>query len=129
MHTPTYYYFQRATSISNQNHKHIDLGFYPKTITRMYDLSNRGFEEELEFHAISELMYGMVLLMIRSGRSNRDIRNHVDWFNEKFQNWKENQYILRLVWGKRLFVFVAGKKMCGLLRAMIWAWDMRNKLR
>ncbi len=128
VHVPTYYYFQRAASLSNQNHKHVDLDFYPKTVSRMYELSNKGFENELEFHAISELMYGMVMLMVRSSRSNQDIKRHVDWFYEKYPNWKENPYISRLVKGKRMFVFAAGKKRCGLLRAMVWAWDIRIKM-
>lgn len=128
VHVPTYYYFQRATSLSNQNHKHVDLGFYPKTVSRMFELSKKGFEEELEFHAISEMMYGMITIMIRSGRSNKEIKKHVGWFDKKFPHWRTNKYIPTLEKGKEIFVFTAGKKRCLLLRIMVWAWSMKMKM-
>lgn len=128
VHVPTYYYFQRSTSLSNQNQKNIDLGFFPMALGRMLELSGGGFEEELEFHAISEMLYGMITIMIRSGRSNKEIREHVDWFNKKFPHWRTNKYIPALVSGKRIFVYVAGKKGCLLLRGMVWAWNMRIKM-
>ncbi len=104
-----YYYFQRKTSISNSN-KNIDLSFYPKTLQRMFDLSDRGYEEELEFRAVHEMLYGMIYLMISSGKSREDFIKHVEWFTNKFPNWKNNKYIKNLPLAKKLFVNLAGGK-------------------
>lgn len=128
VNVPTYYYFQRSTSLSNQNKKNVDLSFYPKALERMFELSEKGFEEELEFHAISEMMYGMITIMIRSGRSNGEIKSHVNKFDKQFPTWHKNKYIPTLVKGKRIFIYTAGKKRCFLLRAMVWAWSMRIKI-
>ncbi|MEY8376387.1 glycosyltransferase family 2 protein [Lachnospiraceae bacterium 56-18] len=124
---PTYYYFQRNTSLSNQNHKEVDISFYPKTIERMMELSCDGFEKELEFRAISELMYGMVMIMIRSEREKEEIRRHIEWFSHKFPNWKFNPYLHFLPKGKRLFIYCAEKKYFILLKILIWGWDKMRR--
>jgi glycosyltransferase involved in cell wall biosynthesis len=74
---PLYYYFQRSTSLSNQNYKGVDVTFFPKTIKRMLNLSSVGFERELEYRAINELMYGMVMVMLRSGKSRKELKEHI----------------------------------------------------
>lgn len=125
---PMYYYFQRTTSLSNEN-KNIDISFYPKTVERMIKLSKPGFETELEFRAISELMYGMVMLMVRSGRTRQEVRQHVDWFNKEFSNWRRNPYLSHLAKGKRLFIYCANHRWYGLLKLMIWAWDKKQSFK
>lgn len=125
---PMYYYFQRNTSLSNQNYKRVDISFYPKTIERMIELSCDGFEKELEFRAISELMYGMIMIMIRSGREKKEISRQIDWFNQKFPNWKLNPYLSFLPKGKRLFVYSAGKQNIIFLKMLIWGWDIIRRV-
>ena len=74
------------------------------------------------------MMYGMITIMIRSGRSNKEIKKHVGWFDKKFPHWRTNKYIPTLEKGKEIFVFTAGKKRCLLLRIMVWAWSMKMKM-
>ena len=123
-----YYYFQRSTSISNSNQKGVDLSFYPKTIGRMIELSAPGYETELQYRAVSELMYGMVMIMLRSGRKQKDLSAHVDWFNQTYPNWQENKYLSRMAGAKRLFVRLAAKKQYLALKLLILAWDVKQKL-
>lgn len=124
-HQPSYFYFQRSNSLSNVNNN-IDFGFYPKTIQRMFDLSASGFEKELEFRAISELMYGMIMIMIRSGCSKAEINKQVDWFDEKYPEWRSNPYLGRLPKAKQVFINCAGRKQYTALKAMIWLWDRKQ---
>lgn len=125
---PMYYYFQRGTSLSNQNSKNVDVSFYPKTIERMHSLAKSGFETELQFRAISELMYGMVSVMLRSGRKKSDLAAHVDSFNKTYAGWQNNPYLCDLAFGKRVFVGFAAKKQYLVLKALIFAWDLKQKI-
>lgn len=124
LHKPLYYYFQRKGSLSNTNHHFVDVSFYLKTIHRMIDLSSAGYEQELEFRAIAELMYGMVMIMIRSGRSKGEVYRHIDWFESKFPSWKENPYFSTLPKGKQIFIDCASRKMYIMLKVLIWCWDL-----
>ena len=117
---PIYYYYQRSTSISNTN-KNIDLAFYLKTLKRMFDLSSDGYEEELEFRAIHEMLYGMVYLMIDSDKPKKDFISHVEWFNKRFPNWRKNKYISELLPAKKVFIELAGRKMYFLVRFLVKA--------
>lgn len=125
---PMYYYFQRGSSLSNQNFKNVDISFYPKTIERMYSLAKKGFETELQFRAISELMYGMVMIMLRSGRKRAELVAHIDDFNKAHKNWKDNPYISNLPFLKRVFIKCAAKKQYLVLKALIFAWDIKQKI-
>lgn len=127
LHRPLYYYFQRRGSISNTNYRNIDLSFYPKTIHRMYEKSSAGFEKELEYRAVSELVYGMTTLMVYSGRSNADISKHLDWFDSEHPGWTENPYLSVLPAGKRLFIRLASQRKLSILRTLIKVWNVMQK--
>lgn len=123
-----YYYVQRKTSLSNQNQKGVDVSFYPKTIRRMLTESKAGFEKELEFRAVTELLYGMVMVMIRSGKTKKEILDQIDAVETAHPNWKENPYFLNLPKGKRIFILTAQRRKIGLLKLLIWAWDKKQSL-
>lgn len=120
---PIYYYYQRSNSLSNTN-KNLDLSFYPKTLQRMFELSDKGYEEELEFRAIHEMLYGMVYLMMCSDKSKRDFISHIQWFNGKFPTWKNNKYLSDLPLAKRMFIKLAGNKNYLICKILVKA---RNK--
>lgn len=124
----TYYYFQRSTSLSNTNFKNVDVSFYPKTVERMIQLSVPGFETELEYRAIHDLMYGMIMIMIRSGRTKTEIAKQVDSFHKMFPTWRKNPYLHQLPLGKRIFIRSAEKKSFWLLKSLIFSWDLKQKL-
>ena len=128
IHSPAYYYLQRNNSLSNQNQRNVDLNFYPKAIQRMYELSEDGFEKELELHAISELLYGMVMIMLRAGRSKKEFCEHVHWFLKKYPCWKGNPYLRILPKAKRIFIYFASKKQYQILKILIWGWDLKKLL-
>lgn len=123
LNKPLYYYYQRKTSLSNMNNKNVDISFYPKTINRMFELSKQGFELELEYRSICDLMYGMIMIMLRSKKTNKEILEIINSFNKKHPNWKKNPYLKKLVKGKRIFVLCASYKWLGVLKLLIWCWD------
>ena len=125
---PMYYYFQRSDSNSNKNYKNVDVTFYPKSTENVEENSKPGFEQELEFRAVSDLMYGMIMIMVRAGNSKEDIIQQVEWFNNKYPKWRENPYISRLPKGKQIFIDCAGKKKYAILRVLIWLWDIKQRI-
>jgi glycosyltransferase involved in cell wall biosynthesis len=124
-----YFYQQRSTSLSNQNQKNVDLSFYPKAIRWMFEKSAPGFEEELQFRAVSELVYGMTMLMLRSGRSKREIREHLDTFDHDHPSWRENRYLSMLPKGKQIFIKFASNRQLLMLRLFIAMWDLKLKIK
>jgi len=66
--------------------------------------------------------------MLRSGRTAKDLREHIDWFNGRFPHWRENAYIRRLPKCKQIFISFAAKKRYWISRALIFAWDTKQRL-
>lgn len=124
---PLYYYFQRPNSNSNQNHKQVDVSFFPRSVQNVENNSASGFETELEFRAIHDLMYGMIMIMVRSGRSSKEIAEQIEWFNKKYSNWRRNPYFTRLPKGKQVFIDCARKKWITALRMLNFAWNAKQK--
>lgn len=129
LNRPLYYYYQRKTSLSNMNYRNVDVSFYPKTISRMLELSNKDFELELEYRSVCDLMYGMVMIMLRSKKSNEEILEVINSFNKKYPYWKKNPYLRKLARGKRVFVLCASYKWLGILKLLIWCWDKKQRFR
>ena len=105
----------------------IDVSFYDIIFRYIYQKSLPGFETELEYRAICELMYGKIMIMMRSGRKKHEIVEEVDKFHRQYPQWKKNPYLKYLAKGKRVFVAVASRKSYFMLKLLIWAWDQRMK--
>ena len=89
----------------------MDLSFYDTAFQNVVDFVSPGFEKEIEFRAISELMYGKIMLMIRAAKKRKEIVRQVEAFNSKYPEWKKNPYISYLPRGKRIFIEISNK-MC-----------------
>ncbi len=123
---PMYYYLQRAASLSNQNNKDMDLSFYPKCLKEMNEGSAAGFETELEFRTVSELVYGMTMLMLRAGKGRKEITLHLDSVDRSYPSWANNPYLQMLPRAKRIFMQAAQKRRFVMLRLFILAWDLKR---
>lgn len=126
LHKPMYYYFQRKNSNSNKNHQNIDITFYPKSIENVIKNSEKGYEIELEYRSICDLMYGMIMIMLRSKKSNDEILEVISSFNKKYPHWKKNIYLKKLAKGKRIFILCASYKWLKVLMLLIWCWDKKE---
>lgn len=123
---PMYYYLQRTISLSNQNDKNIDLSFYPKCLKLMNESSAKGFELELEFRTVSELVYGMTMLQLRAGRKRKELVQHLDSVDNMYPNWPSNPYLRELPRAKRVFMQTAKKRQFVLLKLFIAVWDLKR---
>lgn len=122
-----YFYFQRSTSLSLSN-SNLDLTFYPKTVDRMLELSNNGYECELEFRCIHELLYGMVYLMVKSKKSRSEFVKHIDSFKRTHKEWRKNKYISSLPKAKQLFIALSGRKQYVLLKILVFVKNRISKV-
>lgn len=123
---PIYYYRQRNGSLSNSNSKGIDVSFFDIAVNNMITRSEPGFECELEYRAICELMYGKIMIMIRAGYMKHDIIKEITNFTQNYPNWAKNSYLKCLPIAKRLFLYVTNKKLVFILRILIKGWDLFN---
>lgn len=125
---PLYYYRQRNNSLSNQKeNERIDLSFYDKTFQNMIKNANNGYKEEIEYHAIMEMIYGKTMLMIKHNYSAKEIRAHLQQFDIEFENWRKNKYISKTNKLKKLFIKLAGFKLIFLLKEMVIINETRKK--
>ena len=99
---PLYYYRQRPTSLSNQ--KNLDeremieaFGILEKNIGNKY-------RKELDEKAVTDLLYGVVLMMCKAGKSSKEIRDYIINFENKHRNWHKAKIIKYLGLPKRLFL-------------------------
>lgn len=113
-----YYYYQRENSISNKN-TNIDLSFYPEAVALIKNNSDTGFEQELEYRFIQELMYGMNMLMIKDHRSTKEIKDNIREFTAQYPNWQKNPYLIHCNRFKKLFIQAAGSYHIALMRLMV----------
>lgn len=126
---PLYYYYQRADSNSNPVSKNekIDLSFFEQGIELIIKDSAPGYDLELEYHVILELIYGKTMLMIRHKYSNKEVKDHLKEIDKRYPNWRKNKYINRMVRLKKLFIKIASYKIIGLLRLMVIMNERRKK--
>ncbi|MCR0206942.1 glycosyltransferase [[Clostridium] innocuum] len=116
---PLYYYYQRSSSISNNNGKNVDLTFYKKAFNLVLQNSQDGFEDELEYRAIQEIMYGLNMVMIKSKKSNSEILANINDFQKQYPKWKENIYLKYCNKAKYIFIRLASKKQLFMLKLLM----------
>ena len=123
-----YYYYQRKNSLSNNRKpEKIDLSFYSKAFENVIKNSKGLYPEEIEYHGILEMIYGKTMLMIRHKYSNKEIKEHLKEFDNKFPNWRKNKYVKNMCFLKKFFVKIASKRWIVLLRVMVSINERRNK--
>ncbi len=102
---PLYYYRQRPTSLSNQ--KTLD----EKDMIEAFSILEKNlgvqYRQELDEKAVTDLLYGVVLMMCKAGKSSKEIHNYINNFDKKHKNWYKSKIIKYLGLPKRLFLICA----------------------
>lgn len=125
---PLYFYYQRKGSISNIN-KIDDFSFYDKIIKVTNERVNKGFEKEIEYRYILELVYSKTLLMIKSKYKNSEIKSHLTAFDKEYNGWIYNPYLKKCNRMKLFFIKNACKKNINILKVLVFAWDRRRLIK
>jgi len=124
-----YYYRQRDNSLSSSNNNITDFSFYDRSYEAFFEKIDNSFQNEIEYRAAMDYIYGKTMLMLRSKYKSKKIEQHIDSFNEKYPNWQNNSYMQKSNSAKKTFIKTAAKKRILMLKILIFAWDMKRKLR
>lgn len=80
-----YYYLQRASSLSND--KTLDETDMIKAFSVIEKFLGDKYPDEIMDKSVSDLLYGVVLIMCKAGRKNSDIRKYIRGYERKYPNW------------------------------------------
>lgn len=62
------------------------------------------YPEELKEKSVADLLYGVLLMMCKSGESNHEIRNYIEKDESKYPEWHRCHSVKKLGKAKRLFL-------------------------
>lgn len=100
-----YNYYQRSNSASNS--KTIDTEFFRVTFERFIEkIDKEKYKNEVEFRAINHLLYGELLVMLKAGASNKEMRNKINLFNKEYKGFLRNKYLKNYNRGKLIFIIL-----------------------
>lgn len=111
---PLYNYFRRSSSLSN-NRSLGETDMVNAFAIIEKELSGR-FPKEIEQKSVSDILYGALLMMCKSGRANKEIRDYINNYEKKYPGWSKSEIISYLGKGKSVFLkfakvrFIAGMK-------------------
>ena len=111
---PLYYYRQRPTSLSNNSKMdHADM---VKAFAILEEKYLKDYPQEMKNKSVTDLLYGGLLMMCKSGSHGRDIVKYLNEYEKKYPEWWDCEIINYLGWAKILFLkcarwrFVTGLK-------------------
>lgn len=111
---PMYYYYQRSSSLSN-NQK-LDESDMIRAFLMLEDTLGNKYPKELKEKSVTDLLYGVVLMMCKANKSNEDILNYINCYKEKYSKWEKCEIISSLGIAKRVFLIAIKNKWIGVLR-------------
>ena len=122
MNEALYHYYQRKASASNSNKgKGIEeFDFFDITFERFIEyIDQKKYQQEIEFKAIEQLLYGKLLVMLKARISKKELVDEIGKFKRKYPNFLKNPYLKRYSKAKVIFIKLFNYKMIFL--AMIYA--------
>lgn len=119
-----YYYLQREGSITHNNYKDIDLSFYDYIESELLKYSSNGYNQEIQYRIIFELVYGKIFIMIKSKRKNSEIKNYLIDFANKYPSWIKNTYLKKGSKLRYIFFILSYYKHINCLRVLIMVKEM-----
>lgn len=100
---PLYYYQFRKESSSNGSVGEISKSFL-KVFNILEEILEEGFEEELEYLGIRDILYAATLNGFKASLNNREIKKIILPFVGKYPNWPQNKYAKNFEWKKKIYL-------------------------
>lgn len=113
---PMYYYLQRSSSLSNN--KKLDESDMINAFTILEEKLGDKYPEELKEKSISDLLYGVLLMMCKSGKSRHEIKNFIIKYEKKYPNWFNKDKIKKMGKAKYVFLIFANIKEIWILKIL-----------
>ena len=105
MKEPMYYYFQRPSSLSNN--QSLDETDMIKAFGILEKSLGGKYPEEMKEKSVSDLLYGVLLMMCKSGKEDREINLYIDNYEEKYPEWWNCESMQFLGKAKQAFLLAA----------------------
>lgn len=116
---PLYNYFSRENSTSNQ----ISPEVY-KSLLKAFTIIKKElvvqYSEEVEFIGIEVVLYGVILTALKANINKKIILDIIDNFTLEFPEWKKNQYFRDYSKIKKIFIWLAVKKLLFVNNAYVY---------
>lgn len=104
-----YNYFQREGSASNSYN--VDVSYFDKTFDIFCNMINGSkYKIEVEFRAIEHLLYGKTLVMLKNNIQTKEIKKHIQKFNNEYKNYRKNKYLKKFNIIKRMFILTLNSR-------------------
>ena len=120
---PLYYYRQRPISLSNNSKMdHTDM---VKAFAILEEKFLKKYPLEIKNKSVTDILYGGLLMMCKSGKSNSFISNYIKEYEKKYPEWWKCKIINYLGTAKKLFLkcaqyhFVVGLKSIAFLHSLM----------
>lgn len=105
MNEPLYYYFLRASSLSNNSQ--LDEKDMINAFSILENTLGEKYPAELKEKSVCDLLYGVLLMMCKAGKSNKEIKTYISNYEKKYSNWWKCDCIRHIGSCKKLFLIVA----------------------
>ena len=105
LHESLYYYYQRLESLSNN--KKLDEKEMLVAFNILEDALGSEYQKELEEKSVPDLLYGVLLMMCKSGKKNKEIRNYINRYETKYPNWFATDIMNKMGKAKKMFLLLA----------------------
>lgn len=105
LHTPLYYYFQREGSLSNN--KKLDERDMISAFEILNNYFGNRYQDELKEKSVPDLLYGVLLIMCKAGKSKKAIIGYINEYEKKYPDWEKCDSFKNLGKAKGLFLLAA----------------------
>lgn len=116
MNEPMYYYYQRPTSLSNN--KKLDETDMIKAFEVLENTLGEKYPAELKEKSVSDLLYGVLLMMCKAKKSNKEIKDYINSYEKKYPEWWNCQSIKSLGKAKEIFLMAARYRQVAMMKQL-----------
>ena len=111
-----YYYYQRSSSLSNN--KNIDETDMIKAFSIIENALVQDFPAEIMEKSVSDLLYGVLLIMCKSRKTNKEIVRYIKEYETKYPDWYSCGAKKKMGRAKGLFLSFAHYKQISMLKIL-----------
>ncbi len=118
LNEPLYYYYQRPSSLSNNSK--LDETDMLNAFAVLEDALRDKYPNEIKEKSVCDLLYGVILMMCKAGKSNKDIKNYIKNYEKKYAKWSDCRIIQYLGKSKKIFLKAVDIKCVIALKILAW---------
>lgn len=115
---PLYYYFQRPSSLSNN--KKMDETDMIKAFGILEKELGRKYPKELKEKSVPDLLYGVLLIMCKSGKKNCEIKDYIKIYEKKYPEWYKCESVKKLGKAKEFFLIAARYRQIAIIKLLAY---------